>query len=223
MTLLAEDLLLLLLDDESGKRLSTYTDQAVGGALLVELALAGAVDVQKGSAWRRATVVTTGPLPAEADPLLTEAYATVAEKRRAASDLVGRLGKRGRPRLLERLEQRGLLERRDLKVLGLFPHTRWPAAETSHETALRRSLTEVLVIGREPDERTAALAALLFSVDLAHKVVRVDGVPARDVKRRAKELADGTWAADAVREVIRSMNAAVIAAVAAGAAAGGSS
>ena len=39
-TLIAEDLLLLLLDDESGKLTNaTFLDAGLGGALLVELAL----------------------------------------------------------------------------------------------------------------------------------------------------------------------------------------
>ena len=39
-TLIAEDLVLLLLDDESGKLTNaSYLDTGIGGALLVELAL----------------------------------------------------------------------------------------------------------------------------------------------------------------------------------------
>jgi hypothetical protein len=49
-TLIAEDLLLLLLDDDSGKLTgTTYFDTGVGGAVLVELTLAGCVEVHKGS------------------------------------------------------------------------------------------------------------------------------------------------------------------------------
>ena len=44
--LIAEDLVLLLLDDESGKlEHATYLDTGIGGALLVELALAENVSV----------------------------------------------------------------------------------------------------------------------------------------------------------------------------------
>ena len=48
MTLIAEDLLLLLLDDDTGKAsagVSSYLDYALAGALLAELALTGAVFV----------------------------------------------------------------------------------------------------------------------------------------------------------------------------------
>ncbi len=91
-TLIAEDLLLLLLEDESGKLTNaTYVDVGIGGALLVELALGGAVDVVKGAGmWARAKVVPAGAVPA--DPVLVEAMRMVAEKERTAQDLVARLG-----------------------------------------------------------------------------------------------------------------------------------
>ena len=73
-TLIAEDLVLLLLDDESGKFTNaSYLDTGIGGALLIELALAETVDVVKGSGlWARAKVRATG-LAAPPDPVLAEA------------------------------------------------------------------------------------------------------------------------------------------------------
>ncbi len=66
--------------------------------------------------------------------------------------------------------------------------------------------------GVQPAERVAALIALLSALDLAHKVVDREGVPARDVKKRAKAVADGDWAAKAVRDSIVAAQAAVAAA-----------
>ena len=88
-TLIAEDLVLLLLDDESGKFTNaSYLDTGIGGALLVELALNQTVEVVKGSGlWARAKVRPTG-LSAPADPVLAEALALVGEKERTADDLV---------------------------------------------------------------------------------------------------------------------------------------
>src|SRR6478752_10127835 len=121
-TLIAEDLLLLLLDDESGKLTNaTFLDAGLGGALLVELALAEQVVVVKGGGlWARAKVRPTRAA-APLDPVLGEALALVAEKERTAQDLVGRLGKRRREPLLERLEAAGILRHQDDRVLGLVP------------------------------------------------------------------------------------------------------
>jgi hypothetical protein len=57
VTLIAEDLLLLLLDDQSGKPQTQQLEIALGGALLVELAVEGMVEVVEASSmWRSAKV-----------------------------------------------------------------------------------------------------------------------------------------------------------------------
>jgi hypothetical protein len=67
----------------------------------------------------------------------------------------------------------------------------------------------------DPEPRTAALVALLSAIDRAHKVVDRDGLPAGQVRKRAKEIAKGEWAAKAVKDAISASTAAVTAAVAA--------
>ena len=213
-TLLAEDLLLLLLDDEKGRLRTSYADTVLGGALLTELALLGAVTVpEKTKVWRTAKVHGTGT-PVE-DPLLQEALAVVALKERSAEDLVTRLGKGRRDVLAQRLVERGILQRRDTRLLGIFPRRRWPTLDASHEQDVRRSLTHVLVEGAEPDERTGALVALLAAIDRAHKVVDHEGLSSHEVRKRAKQIAEGAWAARAVRDAIAAATAATAGAVAA--------
>ncbi len=126
----------------------------------------------------------------------------IAAKERTAQDLVGRLGRRRRKSLLERLERAGIVRRQEDKVLGLFPRRRWPAVDASHENDLRRRLGDALLRGVEPDQRTAALIALLSALDVAHKVIDREGLPAGQVKRRAKDIAQGDWAAKAVRDAV---------------------
>jgi hypothetical protein len=218
VTLIAEDLLLLLLDDASGKLTGTsYPQPALGGALLIELALVEAVVVEeKKGLWTSAKVRPTAAAPEDA--VLRAGYDLVAEKERGAQDLVDRLGKGLKEQLADRLVERGVLERREDKVLGMFPRTRWPAADRTHEEQVRRSLTAVLVSGAEPDQRTAALVAVLSAIDKAHKVVDHQGMSSRDVRKRAKQISEGAWAAKAVRDAI-SASTAAIAAVAASTAA----
>ncbi|MCR6033420.1 GPP34 family phosphoprotein [Nocardioides sp. zg-579] len=217
MTLIAEDLLLLLLDDAKGTlAASSYLPTALGGALLVELALAGAVEVEeKRGFWQTAKVRATATTPPQ-DPLLAAALATVAEKERSAQDLVGRLGKGVKDDLLASLERRGMVQARRDKVLGLFPRTTWPAVDSTHEDAVRRALTAALVSGAEPDDRTRALVALLDALGRAHRTVEHQGMSAGEVRRRAKALADGDWAAKAVKDAIAASTAAMSTAIAAG-------
>lgn len=222
-TLIAEDLLLLLLHDEKGTVVGTINlPPALGGAVLTELALTGAVEVEEDPGrWRTAKVhAVAGARPD--DPTLAAAYDVVAQRPRTAQDLVTRLGKHLRDELARRLVERGILERRDTKVLGLFPSKRWPTADPGRERELRFRLTSVLVQGVQPDERTAALVALLSAVDRAHKVVDLAGLPPKVVRKRAKEIADGAWAAKAVKDAIAAATAAVAAVAVAGAVAASS-
>jgi hypothetical protein len=220
VTLVAEDLLLLLLDDESGKPQTQQLEVALGGGVLIELALEGMVEVAEATAmWRSARVrPVAGAAPD--DPVLASALRTAGEKDRSAKSLVERLGKGLSDTLCRRLADRGILERREDKVLGLFRRTRWPARDSSHEDAVRRALTTVLVNGNEPAPRIGALVALLHAVDRAHKSVPHAGVSDREVKKRAKQLADGHWAATAVKDAVAAATAGTVAATSASAGGG---
>lgn len=215
-TLIAEDMLLLLLDDEKGSDvLTSYVATVLGGAVLIELAMIGAVDVEeKSSVWRSAKV-RVNPAVVPEDEVLRRAAEVVAQKDRSAQDLVDRLGKGLKEQLADRLVQRGILGQRRDKVLGLFPRTRWPAIDSAHEARVRQALTATLVQGIDPGPRTAAVVALLSSIDRAHKVVDHRGLSRNDVRKRAKAIAEGEWAATAVRDAVSAATAAVAAAVAA--------
>lgn len=212
--LIAEDVLLLLLDDESGSVVGTsYTATVLGGAVLIELAMSGAVDVEEKSSVWRAAKVRANPHVVPADDVLRRAAEVVGQKERSAQDLVDRLGKGLKDQLADRLVQRGILERRQDRVLGVFPRTRWPSVDSTHEEAVRRELTRTLVQGADPDPRTAAIVALLSAIDRAHKVVDREGLSRSEVRKRAKTIAEGEWAAKAVRDAISAATAAVAAAV----------
>lgn len=222
MALIAEDLLLLLLDDRRGTVAGQHTDLALGGAVLAELALVGAVTVpERTRVWRTAKVRAVPGVRLE-DPVLREGLARVAAKERSAQDLVGRLGKGLRTRLGDRLVEQGLLRREDDRLLGVFRRTRWLPLDSTHEERLRRDLTATLCAGAEPDEHTGALVSLLAAVDRAHRSIDHEGLSSREVRRRAKQVAEGDWAARAVRDAVRAATAATTAAVSASAVAASS-
>jgi hypothetical protein len=216
--LIAEDLLLLLTDDETGKHIvdGSSLDLALAGANLVELARAGKVDVAgEGESVRRDRIIVRDASPT-GDPLLDETLGRCAEKQgKKPASVLQSLAKGVRKTLLARLADRGVLRADEHRVLGIFPTTRWPAVDSRHETQVRELLTSALVQGTTPDQRTASLIALLSSVDAAHKVVNADayGVDKKTIKERAKKIREGTWAADAVVRAIQAIQAAVTASI----------
>lgn len=226
--LIAEDLLLLLTDDVTGKPLvdSQRLTYAAAGAVLVELVLADRVAVTDGGRWGsgpRVAVVNPTPL---GDQVLDAALSRVVAGRQpvGASSLLGGLGKGLLDALRTRLAARGILRRVDGKVLGLFPTSAWPAVDSQHEAGLRWALRDVLLTGRTPTAREACLVALLHATDQVPKQFAADGVTRGQLRDRAKEISAGNVGGEAVKRAIEAMNAAVIAGVtAAGVAAAGSS
>lgn len=205
--LLAEDLLLLLTDDETGRlRVSgSEIDVALGGAQLVELSLSGHVGVEE----KRLVVLDTTPT---GDEVLDQALQTVRDREgKKPSSLVSPLGEKLRPRLYERLAASGILRAEQGKVLGLFPTTRWPTSSADHEAAVLRAVTSALVQGTTPEPRDAALIALLHALRSTDRVVdpKEHGLARKDLNRRAKEIAEGNWGSKAVREAIDAMLAMV--------------
>ena len=220
--LIAEEYLLLALDEKSGKPRvgSDVLGPALGGALVTELALRERVGVTPHEAgWNkrgRVTIINTTPTD---DPELDAALAKLVENEgRKVKDLLSeystkkrRLSHGVRERLLDRLAASGALVRTEDTVLGFIPRTTWPAGDSRREDDVRRRLQAALVDGTTPTERTVALIALLQVTGLLTKVVTTENK--RALKAKAKELTDGDWAAKAVKDAIQEAAAATMAAI----------
>jgi hypothetical protein len=213
--LIAEDLLLLLLDDETGKTpgMIASVDTGLAGAVLVELALLELVDVaDEGESVRRGRLVLRPGNP-PAHPVLANALEILRDKEgKKPKDVLSTVAKGLKDRLAGGLIEAGVLRREEHRTLGLFPTTRLPAQDSRHEASVRVRLAEVLD-GAQPDQHSAALLALLYSLDAVTKVLDVPD--RRAAKKRAKELAKGQWAPAAVRKAIEEIDAAMVAIIAA--------
>ena len=229
--LLAEDLLLLVTDDASG-RLSVpaaAADAGLGGANLLQLALTNKVGLSgehHGS--KPGRIVVRDPTPT-GDPVLDAALRIIiAHQGRKPAALIRPLGKNLRQTLYARLASSGMTRAAQVRLLGLFPAHRWPAQDARHERQVRQQLIQALVQQHTPDERTAALIALLHALRCEHKIINPGdyGLSRQQLSSRGEQIANGNWASRAVRTAIQDMTAAVTAAVssaAAGSAGAGSS
>jgi Golgi phosphoprotein 3 GPP34 len=222
--LLAEDLLLLITDDTSGKLSApaAEVDVGLGGANLVELTLLRKADISGDrDQGRRGRIIVRDPSPAGDDVLDAALQILVGRQGSKPSAVVKLLGKNLRPTLYQRLVASGVLRAGQGRTLGIFPTRTWPTQDGSHEAEVRQLVTQALVQQTAPDERTAALIALLHALKCEHKIVdlRAYQLSRRQLRARAGEIAQGSWASEAVRKAIDEMIAAVAAASAAASAA----
>jgi len=224
--LLAEDLLLLVTDDASG-RLSVpaaQVDAGLGGANLAELTLMNKVGLSgQGDEGKPGRIIVGDPSPAGDEVLDAALQIVIAHQGKTPSTVIGPLSKNLRRTLYERLAGAGVIRAEQGRTLGLFPTRRWPAQDTGHEGQVRQLVTQALVQQGAPDARSAALIALLHALRCEHKIVdpRHYGLSRRQLRARAEEIGTGNWASEAVRKAIGEIIAAVAATSAAAAASAG--
>ncbi|KZE99912.1 hypothetical protein A2J03_11100 [Rhodococcus sp. EPR-157] len=214
MTLIAEDVFLLLVDDSSGKPIvdSTKFPRVLAGGLVLELAMNGSVRITvKGEQVKDGRLVVSGPPPP--DPLLGRAHALIGTEKNPMKPqkAIEKLQKNLQKEIGFRLAQQGFVTERHDKILGLFPSTSWPALDTTRKNWARQWIGNSIVDGTTPTSEISALISLVSAIDAVPKIL--PGVDKKMAKARAKHIAEGEWASAAVRKAVQDVNAAVMAAV----------
>ncbi|KJK48003.1 hypothetical protein UK23_18300 [Lentzea aerocolonigenes] len=210
--MLPEDLMLLLINQQNGRLLadSSSVENALAGAVLIELVNSGRVAFEPNG--KKLQLVDPTPLRS---PLLQESLARF-DKPMKPQRAVERLRKNVRNNVIAQLEAHGVVRVGPRKVLGIFPAKSYVITDVARSSELRHEVGEVVRGYRGPDARTGSLVTLLHAVKAVHKVFDGDK---REMTKRAKEIAAGNWAGDAVRKAIEAIQAGVGAATAAAAAA----
>jgi hypothetical protein len=210
--MLHQDLMLLFINEQNGKLRvdSSSVENALAGAVLIELVNSGHVAFDPNG--KKLQVVDPTPLK---DPLLQESVSRI-DKPMKPQKAVERLRKKVRDNVIAQLEGRGVLRVEPRKVFGIFPAKSYVITNEKVSGEVRKAVGEVALGYRGADARTGALITLLYAVKSVHKVVEGDK---RDMNKRAKDIAAGNWAGDAVRRAVEAIQAGVGAATAAAAAA----
>lgn len=205
--LLAEELVLLAYNDVTGKKDGfPNLGYALAGANLVDLAERGKIAIDGEGHKARLRILDTTDT---GNRILDKSLAVLAGKYdgKRPSDALATVSNGVQEKVLDGLAERGILQKERGKVLGVFPSTRWPAVDSTHEDELRATLKNVLD-GADPSARTAALIGLLEAVNAIGSVAGHTG--RRAAKERAKEIAEREWAGDATQKAIQQMTAAVM-------------
>ncbi|MGO4649720.1 GPP34 family phosphoprotein [Nocardia sp. 2YAB30] len=175
MTLLAEDLLWLLLDDQTGHPLVDHISMScvLSGAVLLNL-----TRTTSGSPRPPLQLTHRGQTPKPSHLTLTATLTTADHDEVSAivADLLRR-----RPRtptqaiehlrrpvhriLLHRLCADGRVAATTSRLFGLIPLRSWPTLDHPRKAALRQPLHHTLLDARPPNPRTTDLIALLDAVD----------------------------------------------------------
>lgn len=185
---------------------STTLDTALAGAQLLDLVLAHKLSLADG----RIVVSNSAPT---GDSVLDEVLKKIADdpKTRKPAMWIPKMTRGLRKRLLAELVRKGILAEDKKKILGFIPSTRHPSKDPSAETEVWDRLRCTLVENVVPDERTAALAAVIQAADLEGLILDRD--ERKLAKSRLKELANNQAMSPAIARAISSVNAATTAAI----------
>ena len=167
----AEEIILLLLDDEDGSfahvpRLAL--NYALAGGVLMDLAMENRIDTDV----QKLTLIDGTPT---GDSLLDPTLADVqAVEERDLSFWVERTAHSGdtiREEALSRLVSTGILEERDESFLWVFKSRRYPAVQGEVEREVKLRIMEVLFSDEIPDPRDVMLICLAEACGILARLV----------------------------------------------------
>ena len=212
--LLAEDVLVLLFDPESGTIRSEGMPllHTLAGAVLTELALDGAVVIDEHTSALRGRLVHAVEGREPTDPLLAATWRRLAEKSTDLRSLVLEIGPGLRAPMIDRVVERRTLRREARRMLGFIPTTALVDGGTGRRDELLALVRPVLLDDQVPSPRSGALAALL-SASGALPAMHCDLPWSGALYTRGQQLQRGEWGAAATGEAVAASAAAVAASV----------
>jgi Golgi phosphoprotein 3 (GPP34) len=207
---IAEDLLLLLLDNASAQPgLDRPRRQRVlAAAVLLDLAWAcrirPAVDGEAVATGTLVALAGSGPL----DPITGPALALLSQRALRPSAAIAKLGKHAEDQIVEHLERSGQVRRILLPSKGFKKSVALPLVTRDRAGPARAALLSALFDRRPPAPPTAAIISLLHAVDGLGALLSLNDRGWRWVHARAGEIALGSWVDESPTELAE-MNLAV--------------
>jgi Golgi phosphoprotein 3 len=215
-----EEIMLLALSDKKGTmHMGTNYPFALGGALVAQLLLAGAIAVREE---KNRKFIEPAKRVAFGDPLLDECLERIhaAKRRTTVKTWVTKFAgiKRLKERIATGLCERGILKPDQDKVLLIFTRRIYPERDPKPEREIIARMRQAIFRHTSTvDAHTAVLVALAYGTGLLRAVF--DRKKLRERKQRIKQIAAGNLIGNATREVVQATQAAVMAAAAAATAA----
>jgi hypothetical protein len=207
---LYEEILLLALDEDKGTTaLGSYFANAMGGAILAELAMNGSITIAEDKK-KKVTILRGGRLD---DPILDECLTliTEAKKPKKASDWVMKFAglKDLKNRAARQLVTKRVLKEETGSVMKVFKRTIYPEADGGPEKDLRERMKKaVFTSTTQVEARTVVIVALAQAADMLNKVFPKKKLKER--KQRLEKLTSGQLAGKATKEAVEAIQAAIV-------------
>ena len=209
MLTIAEEVLLLFLDDEKGTFIrgpDIHVELAMSGAVLMDLALANRIDTDP----ERLFVVDQTPVGDRVlDDLLARIAAAEPERsteywlnwiREDVPDIMGHF--------IERLVERGILKRMEEKILWVFESRRYPVIDDREEREVKRRITSVLFSDELPDPRDVVIIGIVNACDLLEVILHHREVD--KVRSRAEQISQMDFIGQAINSTINDVRASIL-------------
>lgn len=169
---LAEELLLIALDDETGSLINLppfWLDTALAASILMELCLVGRLDTDP----ERVVVLDATPT---GSPILDEVLALIVAERgtQPSGQWIRRVGTRGpelRDQVIAGLVARGVLQSVEKRLLWVFKTRVYPPTSGLEEREVRSRLMTLLNNTEIPDAREALLIGLLSATGIMGRLL----------------------------------------------------
>ena len=209
MLTIAEEVLLLFLDDEKGTFIrgpDIHVELAMSGAVLMDLAFANRIDTDP----ERLFVVNQSPVGDRIlDDLLVRIAATEPERsteywlnwiREDVPDIMGHF--------IDRLVEKGILRRMEEKILWVFETRRYPVVDDREEREVKRRITSVLFSDEIPDPRDVVIIGIVNACDLLDVILHHREVD--KVRGRAEQISQMDFIGQAINSTINDVRASIL-------------
>lgn len=197
MAQIAEDLLLLLLDNAGAQPRIDHArlGRALAAGLILDLAfdrrVRPALPDDPVPAGR--LVALAGPPPM--DPAIRPALALLAQRPITPSAAIARIRRHAEDDVLDQLLRTGQIHQIQLTSHRVRRnHYRWPTKNRARVAVARADLLAALFEHRRPQPVTAAVISVLSVVGGLDAMLPLNQAGGRAAAARAEEIATGTWA-----------------------------
>jgi Golgi phosphoprotein 3 (GPP34) len=195
MAQIAEDLLLLLLDNASAQPAMERRrrERVLAAAVLLDLAHACRIRPAVAEEAIEPGRLIALSVPGLMDPVVEPAFQLLQRRPLRPATAVKRLAKHTEDRLTHHLEQTGQIRRIRLQSKRLTHPYTWPLTNRGRAGQARAALLAALFDRSPPTPSTAAIISLLHAADGLGALLSLNDRGWRWVHARAGEIASGSW------------------------------